>query len=179
MNRLDILTLQDAPEASRPLLEDSQKGFGMVPNLHAVMAAAPSLLEGYKHLHDLFQSSSFNADELTVVWQTINVEHGCHYCIPAHTMIANGMKVDPGLSEALRNRTAMPNARLQALQDMTLKVVRERGKVDGADVQAFYAAGYGPQQLLEIILGLAQKVMSNYVNHLADTPVDQPFQAYI
>ena len=45
--------------------------------------------------HRLFQhETSFDKDELTVVWQTINVEHACHYCVPAHTGIAKMMKVD-------------------------------------------------------------------------------------
>ena len=87
--------LQSAPEKSRPLLEDSAKAFGRIPGLHAVMAEAPALLDGYKHLHRLFaQETSFDKDELTVVWQTINVEHECHYCVPAHTGIAKMMKVD-------------------------------------------------------------------------------------
>ncbi|MCV5838426.1 carboxymuconolactone decarboxylase family protein, partial [Escherichia coli] len=67
------------------MIENSVKAFGMLPNLHAVMAEAPTLLEGYQVVHELFQQTSFNAEELTVVWQTINVEHGCHYCVPAHS----------------------------------------------------------------------------------------------
>lgn len=52
------------------------------------MAEAPGLLEGYQRLHQLFLDSSFDDEEVTVVWQTINVEHACHYCVPAHTGIA-------------------------------------------------------------------------------------------
>jgi hypothetical protein len=47
--------------------------------------------------YELFVNSSFNEEELTVVWQSINVEHACHYCVPAHTGIAAMMKVDEGL----------------------------------------------------------------------------------
>lgn len=178
MNNLEIFTAENAPQGSQPHLKDSIKAFGLIPNLHGVMAAAPNVLKSYQMLHELFQSSSLNADELTVVWQTINVEHECHYCIPGHVMIANSMKVDPKLTSALRNKTAMPNERLQVLHETTLKIVRQRGKISNQDVDVFYAAGYGPQQLLEIILGLSQKVMSNYINHLADTPLDDMIKAY-
>lgn len=170
-----IHTLDTAPDASKPLLEDSIKGFGRLPSLHAVMATSPELLEGYKALHGLFQKTSFDAEELTVVWQTINVEHECHYCVPAHTMIANMMKVDPAITEALRNETPLPTAKLEALRNLTLAMLRDRGNVDAATMQAFLDAGYGQQQVLEVVLGLAQKVMSNYVNHLAETPIDAPF----
>ncbi|MDY8135655.1 carboxymuconolactone decarboxylase family protein [Aquimarina sp. 2201CG5-10] len=178
MSTLKIHSINSAPQNSKPLLEDSVKSFGMLPNLHGVLAESPVLLEAYKSLHDLFQKTSFNAEELTVVWQTINVEHECHYCVPAHTAIANMMKVDPVLTEALRNKAAMPNDKLQVLHDTTLSIVRNRGKISEAELEAFYSAGYGQQQVLEIILGLSQKVISNYTNHIAKTPVDEPFQKF-
>ena len=174
MSDLTVHTLETAPEASQPLLED----FGTIPNLHAVMAGSPGLLEGYKVLHELFQNSSFDAEQLTVVWQTINVEHECHYCVPAHTFIANSMKVDPAITEALRNRTPLPTEKLQVLHETTLAMVRSRGRLTPDQKAAFFAAGYEQRQLLEIILGLSQKVMSNYVNHIAETPVDAPFEKF-
>jgi alkylhydroperoxidase family enzyme len=178
MTTLKVHTIESAPEASKSQLEASVKSFGMLPGLHAVLASSPGTLEAYKTLHDIFENSSFNAEELTVVWQTINVEHGCHYCVPAHTGIAHMMKVEASLTEALRNQEAMPNEKLQVLQDMTLKLVRNRGHVSQEDLNTFYAVGYGEQQILEIILGLAQKTISNYTNHIANTPVDAAFQDF-
>ena len=99
-------TLHDkdtAPEQSKPLLDNSHKAFGMIPGLHAVMAESPGLLEGYQQLHQLVLDSSFDNDEKTVVWQTINVENACHYCVPAHTGIAKSMKVSDDITNALRD----------------------------------------------------------------------------
>ncbi|PWK60946.1 carboxymuconolactone decarboxylase family protein [Roseicyclus mahoneyensis] len=176
----ELHDLETAPEASRPLLEASQKAFGRIPGLHAVMAEAPALLQAYQTAHKLFaEQTSFDKDELTVVWQTINVEHACHYCVPAHTGIARMMKVDDAITEALRNETPLPNARLEALRSFTLAMVRQRGMVDDATVAAFFEAGFTRRQILEVILGVSQKVMSNYTNHLAQTPVDAPMQAYL
>ena len=173
---LEVHRLETAPEASKPLLEKSKKAFGFIPNLHGVLAEAPGLLEAYQKTHELFQNSSFNNDELTVVWQTINVENECHYCVPGHTMIANSMKVDPAITEALRNRTELPNEKLQALHEMTLLITRNRGNVTEEALEAFYAAGYTKRNVLEIILGLSQKVISNYTNHIAETPLDKSFE---
>jgi len=108
----------------------------------------------------------------------VNVENACHYCVPAHTGIAKNMGVDDAITEALRNNTLLPNARLEALRDFTLSVVRDRGNVDESKVQAFLDAGFSKRNILEVILGYSQKVMSNYTNHLADTPVDKPFQKF-
>ena len=178
MSKFTIHTLESAPEDSKEFVEKSFKANGRVPGLHGVMAESPSLLEAYQVVHKLFMDSSFDAEELTVVWQTINVEHECTYCVPAHTGIANMMKVDPALTEALRNHEPMPTPKLQALHDTTLALTRNRGHLSEEEIQNFCDAGYGNRQILESILGLSQKVMSNYTNHLAETPVDKVFEKF-
>ncbi|MFT4809135.1 MAG: alkylhydroperoxidase family enzyme [Paraglaciecola sp.] len=178
MNNFELYNLETASQAAKPLLENSVKGFGMIPNLHAVMAESPALLEAYQTLHGLAQDASFNNEELTVVWQTINVEHACHYCVPAHTAIANMMNVDADITEALRNQTPLKSTKLETLRDTTLLMVRNRGVIEKADIDTFYAAGFSKQNLLDIVLVLAQKVMSNFTNHLADTAVDEPFKVF-
>ena len=142
-----------APEASKPLLAESQKAFGRLPGLH-----------------------DFDAEELTVVWQSINVENECHYCVPAHTGIAKMMKVSDEISDALRNETALPTPKLEALRTFTVQMVRNRGFVSDEQMKTFFDAGYSHRAVLDVILGMAQKTISNYVNHVAETPVDEVFQ---
>ncbi|GHB02158.1 hypothetical protein GCM10009069_26180 [Algimonas arctica] len=178
MTNFTLHTEETAPEGSKALLAKSKSAYGMIPGLHAVMAEAPGLLEAYKTVGDLFVNSSFDKDEITVVWQTINVENACHYCVPAHTGIAQTMRVDDAITNALRDKTPLPTAHLEALRDFTLSVMRDRGNVEDAKVQAFLRAGYTKQNVLEVVLGYAQKIMSNYTNHLAKTPVDKGFQKY-
>lgn len=178
MSHYVLHTKESAPEASKALFDNSLNAFGMIPNLHAVMGESPVLLEGYQRLHTLAQQTQFSAEELTVVWLSINVEHNCHYCVPAHTGIAHSMKVSSDIIDALRDETPLPSDKLEALRTMTLQTLRQRGEVSHEQQQAFFDAGYAQVNLLEIVLILAQKVLSNYVNHLADTPVDKPFQAF-
>ena len=178
MTEFTFHTEDSAPEASKPWLADSKKSHGMIPGLHAVMAEAPALLEAYKTVGDLFMNTSFDKDELTVIWQSVNVEHDCHYCVPAHTGVSKSMGVSDDISDALRNETPLPNTRLEALRTFTLNVVRNRGNVGDREVQAFLDAGFNQRQILEVILGVSMKVMSNYTNHLAHTPVDSVFTKY-
>ncbi|MBQ4833829.1 carboxymuconolactone decarboxylase family protein [Pseudoalteromonas sp. MMG010] len=179
MAEFTLYTAENAPEEAKPLLEKSVAAFGMLPNLHAVMAQAPTLLEGYQVLHELFQKTSFNAQELTVVWQTINVEHDCHYCVPAHSGIAAMMNIDQDIVDALVNKTPLSDPKLETLRETTLAMTRQRGVISDEQISKFFSAGYAQQQLLEIIVGLSQKVMSNYTNHLANTPVDEPFKKFV
>ncbi len=179
MTKFERLDETTAPAASLPLIEKSKAAFGRLPGLHAVMAGAPALLDGYQVLHRLFaEETSFDADEKTVVWQTINVAHECHYCVPAHTGIAKAMQVDDAISNALRDETPLPSEKLEALRAFTLVMLNSRGRPTNQEMQTFFAAGYTERHVLEIILGLAQKVMSNYTNHIADTPVDPVMQKF-
>jgi len=178
MTEFTLHTLLSAPDDSKPLLEGSMQAFGMIPHLHAVMAEAPALLEAYQRVHGLFLKTSLSTVEKNVVWQTINVEHACHYCVPAHTHIALSMGVDPTTSDDLRAARPLSDSKLEALRQFTLAVVRERGQVGTGTQEVFLAAGYTQRQALEVVLGVAQKVMSNYVNHMAHTPVDEAFTTY-
>lgn len=178
MTEFRLHDVDSAPEGSKSLLRGSEKSFGMIPNLHAVMAEAPALLEGYQKLHELFTQTSLSAAEQNVVWLAVSVEHGCHYCVPAHTGIARSMKVDDEVIDALRNEAPLPDARLEALRGFTVDVVRNRGEVDQQSVQRFLDAGFEQRHLLEVVLGVAQKTMSNYLNAIAETPVDEPFRKF-
>lgn len=170
--------MNTAPEGAKPFLENSQKSMGMIPGLHGVMAESPQVLEAYQKLHQLVLDSSFDNDEKTVVWQTINVENACHYCVPAHTGIAKMMEVSDDITDALRNEAPLPSEKLEALRTFTLAVMKKQGNVSQEDVAAFFEAGYNNRQVLEVILVLSQKVMSNYINHIAETPIDEPFKKF-
>ncbi|MGQ8365792.1 carboxymuconolactone decarboxylase family protein [Glaciecola sp. 1036] len=178
MSKFTIFDATTAPEKAKPLLENSIKAFGMIPNLHGVMAGSPELLEGYQVLHDLAQKTDFTVEQLTVVWQSINVFHNCHYCVPAHTAIATSMKVSKEVNEALRNETPLPTDELNVLRETVLELVVNRGVLSDTQKQRFLDAGFKPRNILDIILILGQKVLSNYVNHVAETPVDKPFQSF-
>lgn len=177
MHKFTVHTIDSAPQGAVKLLKESQAVFGMIPNLHGVMAEAPTVLDAYKKLHGLALATSFNNEEKTVIWQTINVEHQCHYCVPAHSAIARSMNVAQEVDNAIRDKTLLPNEKLNALRLFTLSVIRNRGKVT-QDMDDFLQAGYNKQQALEVILFVSQKVMSNYINHFADTPVDEAFKAF-
>lgn len=167
-----------APKAAQQRLSNTKASMGWIPNLIGTLAQSPETLAAYQTMHELFQKTSFDAAELTVVWQTINIANGCQYCVPAHNAIAKSMKVSDALVAEITSRQPLSNAKLETLRTTTLALVEQRGLLTAAQQATFFAAGYGNQQLLEIVLGMAQKTISNYTNHLAQTPLDEPFQAF-
>ncbi|MHA6288169.1 carboxymuconolactone decarboxylase family protein [Maricaulis sp. CAU 1757] len=178
MTEFTLHTTETSPSDSKPMLKESEDAFGMIPNLHAVMAESPQHLEAYKTLHALFENSSLSTAERNVVWLTVSAENNCHYCVPAHTAIAKSQNIDEDTIEALRSQRPLQDNKLEALRQTTLELLRKRGQLDDKSVQAFFDAGFSRANLLDVLVGVSQKTLSNYVNHIAQTPVDEPFEKF-
>ena len=93
----------------------------------------------------------------------------------AHTTISQMAKVPADVIEALRAGTPIADAKLEALRQFAIVINETRGWPPEDAVNAFLSAGYSKQAILEVILGTALKVMSNYTNHIAETSLDKPF----
>jgi uncharacterized peroxidase-related enzyme len=176
MSQFKIHTTETAPENSKELLEGAQKQLGFIPNLYGIMAEAPAALKAYNGLSQNFDTSSFNTTEKQIVLLATSYVNKCHYCMAVHSTVAQMQKLDGNIIEALRTGEAIADSKLEALRNFTQSVVEKRGWIEEQDVEAFINAGYSKAQLLEIIVGVAQKTLSNYINHVVQTPLDEAFQ---
>ena len=176
MTTFPVHSSETAPEASKPILAAVQKKFGFVPNLFRVMAEAPAAGEAYLAVMDIFERSSLSDAEKQTVLLSASFVNQCEYCMAAHTAVAGMKGVGQEIVEALRAGTSLPDAKLDALAALTRSIVETRGWPAEAAKQAFFAAGYGASEYLEVIVGVTVKTLSNYVNHAADTPLDPAFQ---
>ncbi len=178
MTTFPIHSGETAPEGSRPILAATQKKFGFVPNIIRVFAEAPAIAEAYTTVMDIFERSSLSDAEQQTVLLAASLANDCGYCMAAHTKIAQMRGVPSEVVEALRTGATLPDAKLDALAVLTRSVVETRGWPTEAAKAAFFGAGYGTREYLEVIVGVALKTMSNYVNHAADTPLDPAFEAH-
>lgn len=177
MTDFTIHTQETAPEGSKKTLEGVVQAYGFLPNLMATFAESPAAVEAYAALSGIFDKSDFTPAERQIVLMTNNRLNNCTYCMAAHTTISKMQKVPANIIEALRAGTSLADPKQEALRLFTAKVVEQRGFVDQGDLEAFLAAGYSKANILEVILGTGLKVLSNYTNHIAGTPVDGVFQA--
>ncbi len=175
MNNFPIKTADTAPQA-KELIDGAEQAFGFLPNLLGIMAQAPALLEGYMSLSSIFDSSELSATERQIILMVNNRLNGCTYCMSAHTGISKAQGVDDQVIEALRSGSELSDPKLEALRVFAVQINESRGWVEEKDIEAIISAGYTPQTILEVILGTALKVMSNYTNHIANTPLDNAFQ---
>jgi len=175
MPSFPVLTIDTAPSASKSLLEQTQKNFGFIPNLIGVMASSPTVTKAYLSVADIFSKSSLSATEQQIVLLTVSHYHECGYCMAAHTAIAGMQNVENSVVNAIRDNVIIEDNKLEALRNFTRLLIDKRGWVDDADVQVFLDAGYETSQALDILVGVAQKTLSNFTNHLAKTPLDDAF----
>ncbi len=177
MTRLTIHTPDSAPEPARPLLEQVRKAVGFVPNLYASFAESPTVLQGYLTLSATLDKGTLTPAERELLHVAISVENTCDYCVAAHSTLAGLKRIRPELVEAVRGGRPVPDPKLDALIGLAREAVRRRGSPSDAAVAAFLAAGYTKAQLLEVIAHIGLKTIANYMNNLADTPLDEAFQA--
>lgn len=160
---------------SGPMLAASLKAYGFIPNLHAIMAESPAMLEAYKTIAGIFGTTNLSVPERQVILMANNRLNGCTYCMAAHTSIMQAAKVPADVITALRDGTPIADPRLQALRVFAETINTSRGRPEEADIESLLAAGYTKQTILEVIVGTAYKVLSNYTNHVAHTPLDKGF----
>jgi uncharacterized peroxidase-related enzyme len=176
---LGPVSLENATEVQKPQLEKAQKAMGMIPNMYKTMVNSAGLMATYATGYDNFrQHSGFSPVEQEVVFITISVLNGCEYCTAAHSFIADNMsKVPTEVTDAIRNGEEIPDARLKALSDFTRVMFEKRGNPSQQEASAFLDAGYQEKQILEIVLALAVKTLSNYANHIFEPTVDDAFSS--
>jgi alkylhydroperoxidase family enzyme len=155
-----------------------KNALGFIPNLMATFANNPSVLEGYLALDGVFEKGSFTPVERQLILLAASVENNCNYCTAAHSTIAKGfLHVAPETVSAIRDGRHIADEKTNALVNLTREIVRERGSVKQGTVEAFLSAGYRKEQTMELLLGIALKTISNYLDHISPTPLDQAFEA--
>ena len=175
MSHYQVHTKETAPPQSADMLANAEKAFGFIPNLLGVMAESPLMLKAYLALGKIFDESSFTPTERQLVILTASRFNDCRYCMAAHSVVAGMQNIPADVVNVIRNDQPIANGRLEILRRTVTTAIEQRGWLSEDDKDAFFAAGYTRAQLFEVILGISYKTLSNYVNHVADTPLDPAF----
>lgn len=170
-------TLDTVAPEGRELLEQVKQNYGFIPNLIGNMAEAPATAKAYAALGALVAETSFNEAEQQVILLSVSRYNECAYCVSAHSAIALMNKVPADVVESIRNDKPIQDPKLEALRVFTTRVVDQRGFLSDEDTADFVGAGFDKQQILEVVLGIAMKTISNYTNHIAGTELDAAFSA--
>jgi uncharacterized peroxidase-related enzyme len=175
---IDQHTLETAPADAREELKSTEAKLGFIPNLYAGMANSPAMLKIYLNFAEqLAEFGQLTPIEQQVAYLSISAENGCTYCVGAHSVLASMVDIPEDTLAALRAQQPLADPKLNAVRNLSLALIKYRGWLPEKELDDFIAAGFNQEHVLEVITILAQKTMSNYFNHIAKTPLDEPFAA--
>lgn len=175
---LEPKQIENAPEISNKILENTKMGLGMIPNMFSTMANNPALLDAYSYSYKTFrENAGFTSQEQEIIFLSIAFENECEYCMAAHSFVADMMsKVPTEVTDAIRNNSEIEDAKYKALSMFSKVMTAKRGNPSQEEIAAFLNAGYTENHILGVITAIGVKTMSNYFNHVFNTPVDNAFK---
>ena len=156
-----------------PGLDGVQATLGLTPNLMRTFAAAPAALKGYLDLNRALAGGVLGEQFREQIALTVAQANMCEYCLAAHTALGSKAGLTPSDIAAGRNARAL-DARRDAGLKLAQVIVTTRGQVADADLLKARAAGLGDAEIVEIVANVGLQILSNYINHLAQTVVDFP-----
>ena len=168
---------ESAPEGSKATLAAVNRANGFTPNLFRALANSPSTLNGFAALLEANDGGTLSPAERQIVQLTASVENQGEYCVAGHSAFAAKIGMPDETVMAIREGRQLADKRYRGLVDFTRALVRNRGHVTADDKAAFEASGFSPDQMFEVIAGVALKTITNFVGGVFDLPLDIQFQA--
>jgi uncharacterized peroxidase-related enzyme len=172
MKTVTVPTYESVSPGNQALFDNLTKGLGFVPNLYATIAHSDTALSTYLTLQNAKSSLSAKARE--VVNLAVSEVNQCAYCLAAHSMLGKMVGFTEDQVLQIRAGTAPFDARLDALARLVRNVVQTRGHSDNAVVQAFFDAGWSEGNLVDVMVVIGDKTISNYLHSTTKIPVDFP-----
>lgn len=173
MSRIPAVDPAHAEGKQKQLLDAVQQKLGRTPNLTRVLANAPAALEGYLAFSGALGHGKLSARLREQIALAVAEINHCDYCLAAHASIGGMVGLDAGAIDAARHAKAT-EPKAQAALALTRTLVVNRGRLTDAELTAARAAGLSDAEIVETTANVALNILTNYVNHVADTVVDFP-----
>ncbi len=167
--------MSNDPTRAESLLEGARQKFGFVPNVLKEMSKSPATLECYLKGYDALGGSVLTEAERQVVMLTVSHLNECGYCRAAHKTIAKMSGVETETIHGIINNIDPPSERDLALVKATRLILEKRGFLSAQELSEVEATGIERAQLYEVIAIIGIKTITNYINHIAKTPIDAQF----
>jgi AhpD family alkylhydroperoxidase len=98
----------------------------------------------------------------------------CNYCRAAHTTIGkmNGFNDEQALE--IRRGQVNFDKKLNALVKLSQNIVHTRGNINHQYLELFFNEGYEKGHLVDVILQIGEKTMTNYLHNITQVSIDFP-----
>jgi alkylhydroperoxidase family enzyme len=174
---LNVLTADDVPAASRPLLDGIDADLGFVPNLAAVTAASPTLLAAFDALRRTVADPAFPPVHREIAGVAAGVVSDNAYGVAFHSTMLASLGVDEPDLDAMRAGSPPTDPVHAAVYTFARDVVIERGKIADDVVQRAHDAGLTDADLLQLVAECVFAGLVGTIDNLAGrVPLDQFLQ---
>src|ERR1700754_5172965 len=172
MKKFPIPTREQVSPANQMLFDNLTKKVGSVPNLYAIFAHSEHALGNYLTLQS--GKTSLNGKEREVINLVVSQVNGCEYCLAAHTFISQRIGFSDEQILEIRKGAASFDPKMDALARMTKSMAENKGHADPQLIEKFYAVGYNEGSLVDVVMAVGDKIISNYIFALTQIPIDFP-----
>ena len=173
MQRINPVTLDQAPADSKPVLEHIKSTFGKIPNIFTTMAISPTTLNSMMACFEVLSQGELAGVKHEAIGLRVSQLNGCEYCLAAHTGMAK--KAGANDEEIMHFRKGVStDPQIQALLNLASEMVETRGDVTEETIEVAREAGVTDSQLCEAVMIVAFFTFTNYFNDLVQTDVDFP-----
>ena len=167
-----VPTREEVSPANQAIFDKLEKQVGFVPNLYAYYAKNDTALSDYLALNG--RRSSLKNKEKEAINLVTSQVNGCDYCLAAHTTIGKMNGLNDAQILEIREGSASFDPKLDALVRFTYSTVNNRGRADENAIGAFFAAGYTEANLIDVVMMIGDKTISNYIHNLTGFEIDFP-----
>jgi alkylhydroperoxidase family enzyme len=178
LQHYEIHTLESAPKESRRALHALNSELGFIPNVAAIMAESPDLLNGFVGVFEAFHGGTFSNAERQVLLLSNAVANTCAWAVALHSALALHEGVAADDVRAIRETQLPRDARQAALSGFTRALIEKRGHADTQDLATFMRGGFRPEQALEVVLGIAASAFTNYTGNITHPALEDRFKPH-
>ena len=168
----EVPTRDQVSEKNQAIFDHMLNAFGKVPNLYATFALNDTALGDYLALQN--RKSTLSAKEREIINLVVSQVNDCQYCVPAHTAVAkmHGFNDDEVLE--IRKAQISFNRKFDALAKFVKETAVTRGRPSAETADALFEAGYDKANVIDIMMVIGDKIISNYLHNFTQIPVDWP-----
>ena len=170
MIHFPILPYDEVSKVNRKYFDFFNQKLGSIPNLYGMLAHSEGALDAYYKLHE--HPQSLNTIERAIIGMLVASLNESVYCLETHKMIAklNGLS-DAEINEVL-DGTILFNERYNYLSKLVTEMVIFKGKPREKSMQLFLNNGYTTENLIDVILCIADTTFTNFLTCSMNVPLD-------
>ncbi len=172
MATFSVPSRADVSANNQNIFDNLQKGLGFVPNLYAYFAKNDTALGDYLTLQN--RKNTLSPKEREIINLVVSQVNECEYCLSAHTALGKKSGFSEEQILEIRNVKASFNPKYDALSKFVADTTINRGKPDSKAVENLLAAGYNEANLVDIVIVIGDKVITNFLYSITKIPIDFP-----